>query len=109
MADGQVTVVARFKARSGMEERLRETTTGILVEGSRADAGCLNFDLHQGSDDPSLFVLYENWTSKQDLEDHWEQPHVKAWYEKYEVLAEGEVEILLLEMVSEPDSGTAGR
>lgn len=109
MADGQVTVVARFKARTGMEERLREETTRILVEGSRADAGCLNFDLHQGADEPSLFVLYENWTSKQDLEDHWEQPHVQEWYEKYEDLAEGEVEISLLEMVSEPDSGTAGR
>jgi len=56
-----------------------------------------------------LFVLYENWTSKRDLEDHWEQPHVQEWYEKYEDLAEGEVEISLLEMVSEPDSGTAGR
>jgi len=32
MADGQVTVVARFKARTGMEERLREETTRILVE-----------------------------------------------------------------------------
>lgn len=108
MADeDRVTVVARIKAREGMEEQLREETEA-LVQPTRSEEGCLNYDLHQGTEDPSVLVFYENWRSQQDLDEHLEQPYLKEWLEKTEDLAEGEVEIMVLQMVSPPSPGMAG-
>ncbi|MBA2691244.1 MAG: antibiotic biosynthesis monooxygenase [Rubrobacter sp.] len=108
MSDGRVTVVARVKAKSGMEERLAEAM-GRLLEGSRSDAGCVNYDLHRGLEDPSVFVIYENWTSERELDEHLDQPHLHEFVGKLEDLAEGEIEITRLEMISSPTPGTAGQ
>jgi quinol monooxygenase YgiN len=100
MANEQVTVVARVKAREGMEDRLREETEA-LIEPTRSEEGCLNYDLHQGTDDPSVLLFYENWRSQEDLDEHLEQPYLKEWMEKIGDLAEGgDVEITLLQMIS---------
>ncbi len=104
----QVTVVARLKARSGMEDRFAEEMKP-LVEASRSDAGCINYDLHRGIEDPSTFILYENWSSGKALDEHLDQPHVHERLGKLADLADGEVEITRLEMISAPTSGTAGQ
>lgn len=108
MSEGRVTVVARVRAKSGMEDRFAEEMEP-LVEASRSDAGCINYDLHRGLEDPSMFVLYENWSSNQALDGHLGQPHVQEWLGKLEDLADGEVEITRLEMISAPTPGTAGQ
>ncbi len=106
MADEQVSVVARLKAREGLEDRMREELLS-LVEPTRKEEGCLNYDLHQGTEDPSLFYFYENWTSQQDLDEHLQMPYVQEFAQKLDDL--GELEIMTLRMVSPPDAGTAGR
>lgn len=57
-----ITVVARFRAKRGMENRLRQELIA-LVEPTRREPGCINYDLHQDRDDPVQFLFYENWTS----------------------------------------------
>src|SRR5215211_4426603 len=100
MADkDRVSVVALIKARSGMEEQLREETQA-LVKPTRSEVGCLNFDLHQDRYDPSLLIFYENWRSQQDFEEHLKKPYITEWFEKTERHREGEVEIKRLKMVS---------
>lgn len=108
MSEKQVTVIATVRARAGMEDRLFAETQP-LVEGSRGDEGCLNFDLHRGTEDPATLALYENWASRKLLDEHLEQPHVREWQAKLEELSEGGVEISTLTMVSSPTSGTAGQ
>lgn len=108
MDGGQVSVVARVKAKSGMEDRLAEEMEP-LVEGSRSDEGCINYDLHRGIEDPSTLVIYENWISGRKLDEHLEQPHVQEFIGKLDELADGEIEITRLEMISAPTSGTAGQ
>ena len=51
-----VSVVARIQAREGMEQRLKEEASK-LVEPTRSEEGCLNYDLHQGIDDPSVLFF----------------------------------------------------
>ena len=75
MAGTQISVLAMFKAKSGLEERVREELSK-LVAPTRAESGCINYDLHQCSDDKSKFMLYENWVSKKDLDVHLEMPHL---------------------------------
>lgn len=54
MASEQVKVIARTKARPGMEERLAEVA-GALVGPTRQEEGCINCDLHRCAEDPLEF------------------------------------------------------
>jgi len=101
MAKKKVTVVARCRAKAGKEAEVRKEILA-LVEPTRAEAGCINYDLHVSTDDPSLFLLYENWTSKADLDQHLATPYL-AWFKALapELLA-APIDIALFEMVTEP-------
>lgn len=73
-----VTVVVRLKAKPGMEERVKQELTKLLAP-TRAEKGCLNYDMHQSLDDKSLFLFYENWKSEEDLKAHFETAPIKNW------------------------------
>ena len=101
MAEGKVTVVATFKAKAGMEETARETILA-LVAPTRAEAGCINYDLHQSPDDPSVYMLYENWVSKKDLDEHLAMPYLQDLLAKADDLFREPVGIALWQMISQP-------
>lgn len=99
MAEKKLTVVARIKAKAGMEAKVKEVLLG-LVAPTRQEAGCINYDLHQALDDKSLFVFYENWLSKKDLDEHLQTPHLQAFLAKVDDLLAEPVDITLWEMIS---------
>jgi quinol monooxygenase YgiN len=72
-----LTVVAQIKAKAGKEAQVRQELLP-LVAPSRKDAGCLNYDLHQGLDNPALFLFHENWASKAHLDQHLQKPDLQA-------------------------------
>jgi quinol monooxygenase YgiN len=72
-----LTVIAQIKAKPGKESQVRQELLS-LIEPSRKDAGCINYDLHQGKDNPALFVFHENWTSKAHLDAHLQKPDLQA-------------------------------
>ena len=78
MEGQKITVVARFKARAGMEEDLKSELLKLLGPG-RSDDGCINYDLHQAVDEPGLFLFYENWQSRKHLEKHSATPRLQAF------------------------------
>jgi quinol monooxygenase YgiN len=99
MADKKVTVVARIRAKKGMEEKVKQELLA-LVGPTRSEKGCINYDLHQSVENKSLFMFYENWVSKSDLDKHLEMPYMKSHMEKAgEILAEPG-EITLWERIS---------
>lgn len=81
MADEKVTVIARVRAKAGLEEQVRKEIVALIAP-TRAETGCINYDLHQSADDPALFMLYENWTSMRALEDHLAMPYLEAFKAK---------------------------
>lgn len=98
MADKKVTVVARIRAKKGMEEKVKRELMALLSP-TRSEKGCINYDLHQSVEDKSLFMFYENWASKRDLNEHLEMPYMKSHLEKAkEILAEPG-DITLWEMI----------
>ena len=101
MADGKVTVVAIFKAKTGMEDTARDAILA-LVAPTRAEAGCINYDLHQTADDPSLFMLYENWVSQKDLDEHLAMPYLQDLLGKANDLFKEPVSIATWQMISAP-------
>ena len=87
-----VTIFAQFRAKPGQEARLlRELKR--LPESTRAEAGCITYDLHQSQSDPSVFVFYEKWASQEALDAHFGTPHLRALLKRVPELVEGSPEI----------------
>jgi quinol monooxygenase YgiN len=88
MPENLLTVVAEITARTGKEDELKRLLLG-LVEPTRKEDGCVQYDLHQSTDTPARFVFYENWTSRDALDKHLQSPHVTTCLAAVaEVLAE---------------------
>ena len=104
MADKKLTVVARIKAKPGMEATVQEALMA-LVGPTRSEAGCINYDLHQSQDDKTLFLFYENWTDKKDLGEHLAMPYLKGFLDRADELLAEPVNISLWDMISQPDKG----
>ena len=94
----KVTVVATFKAKQGLEETVKDEITSLLGP-TRAEPGCLNYDLHQSCDDKAVFMLYENWVSKEELDKHLAMPYLQAFLGKAPDLVAEPVDIALWEML----------
>lgn len=76
MANKNLNVVAQLRARPGKEKVVKEELLKLLAP-TRAEKGCLQYDLHQSAEDPALFLFYEEWTSAEALQLHFETPHLK--------------------------------
>jgi quinol monooxygenase YgiN len=100
MSDWMISVIAKLRAKPSMEEEVKKELMG-LVAPSRTDKGCINYDLHQSVDDPCLFVFYENWESKSDLDAHLGLPHVQAALGKVGPLLAEPPELTLLKKLSD--------
>jgi quinol monooxygenase YgiN len=85
MANQQVTVVVRLKAKAGKEAQVRKELFNLLAP-TRAEQGCLNFDMHEAPNDRTLFMFHENWTSEDRLKQHFETAHIKRWIKLAETL-----------------------
>src|ERR1017187_1804177 len=72
-----LTVTAQIKAKPGKESQVRQELLS-LVDPSRKDDGCLNYDLHQALDNHGSFLFHENWTSVAQLERHLQKPELQA-------------------------------
>ena len=70
-----LTVFAEFHARPGREEELGRLLKGLL-EPTRKEPGCLQYDLHVDNDKPGHFLFFENWTSMPLLDEHLGSPHL---------------------------------
>jgi quinol monooxygenase YgiN len=74
----KVTVIAHIRAKPGREQEVKQALLG-LCGPTRAEHGCINYDLHQAPSDPTLFLFHENWASKNDLDAHSQSAHLQAW------------------------------
>ena len=70
-----LTVIARMRAKEDREQELREALEA-LIPTTLAEKGCVNYDLHQGVEDPRWFFFYENWDCAADLDAHLTAPHL---------------------------------
>ena len=49
------------------------------AKGSRAEAGCLRFDVLRDNDNPNRFFFYEAYVDAAAVDVHKAQPHFKLW------------------------------
>ena len=73
-----LTAMGVVRAKPGREEELGRRMTALLSP-TRAEPGCLLYDLYQSTEDPSVWVLIERWRDAADLDAHVQSPHMQAF------------------------------
>lgn len=63
-----------------------------LIDVTRAEEGCVQYDLHQDHSNPAHFMFYENWTSR----DLWQVHMGNEPLKQYMAATEGCVEQFIL-------------
>jgi quinol monooxygenase YgiN len=69
MTNEIVTVIVNIKVKPGLEERAKQVLLRA-VGPTRAETGCLTYDLHQSAGDPTEFLFHENWASEEAFNAH---------------------------------------
>ena len=83
----KLTIVAHITAKPDAVE-LVKAELEKLVEITRAEEGCIQYDLHQDNDNPAHFMFFENWESRELWQAHMNAAHLS----EYVVATEGAVE-----------------
>ena len=63
------TIIAKPESRELVKSELFK-----LIEPTRAEEGCLNYDLHQDNKDENIFYFHENWANY----DVWKNGHMPS-------------------------------
>lgn len=85
-----LTVIAKIKSHSDKTEFVLENLIN-MIEPTRKEKGCIDYDLCRDNDDPSIFLFYENWESSNDLDAHMESDHFVECFNNIEGMFELEV------------------
>ncbi|MFY0576304.1 putative quinol monooxygenase [Cystobacter fuscus] len=72
-----LVVVATITAKAGQQEIVRSALERV-VPPSRAEAGCLRYELHHDNSDTARFVMLEEWRGAEALRQHEATPHFQA-------------------------------
>ena len=94
----KTVIVAQMKAKDDEAEELKRKLISLVGE-TEPEEGCINFNLHRAVGDETLFMLYENWASEEDMDAHLEMSHIKSFMEKIKDLLAEPPEITLWEMI----------
>jgi len=75
------TAIATLIAKPGQQDAL-EQHLRALVEPTRAEAGCGQYDLHQDLSNPLAFYMIEQWSSDEALQAHDDSAHIQNFRAK---------------------------
>ena len=73
-----LTIVANINANADQIDLVNAKLLK-LIDITRAEEGCINYDLHQGSDNTAHFLFYENWESRELWQTHMNNQHLKDY------------------------------
>ncbi|MGR3711895.1 MAG: putative quinol monooxygenase [Shimia sp.] len=74
----KLTIVANVHANADKID-LVKTELLKLLPITRAEEGCISYDLHQDNEDPVHFTFYENWESRALWQTHMNAAHLAAY------------------------------
>lgn len=92
----KLTIIANIIAKPEHVELVKNELMK-LIDKTRLEQGCINYDLHQDNQNPAHFVFHENWQSEADLEVHLASEHIAA----YSAAVEGAIESFTLNKMTQ--------
>ena len=78
-----LTIVANIIAKPNSVELVKAELLK-LIDVTRAEEGCINYDLHQDNENPAHFVFYENWESRDLWQRHMGNTHLALYLQATE-------------------------
>ena len=90
--------IVKIAAKQDILERVKAELTAMLAP-TRAEAGCVQYNLHQDTNDKSLFYFYEIWSDQQALDQHMQTPHLQNLLAKSDELFAGPLDAAQVEIV----------
>ena len=105
---GAYAVVAHVRAKPGKEQELRALTLPLVAK-VRAEPNNLLYFLQEDRESPGHFVFYEIFASKADFDAHNATAHVQAWFARLPELADGDVQVMRLEILGNQTSTGASK
>jgi len=73
-----LTIVAIIESTDEGRE-LIQSELEKLIEPTRKEEGCLQYDLHQDNENPNLFLFFENWASRELWQVHMQNDNLAAF------------------------------
>ncbi|MCL1138532.1 putative quinol monooxygenase [Shewanella pneumatophori] len=70
-----LTIVANIIANEGSVELVKAELIK-LIDITRSEAGCIQYELHQDNENPAHFTFFENWSSRELWQDHMGAQHL---------------------------------
>ena len=71
----QLTIVANIIAKADKIDLVKAELLK-LIDITRAEEGCINYDLHQDNENKNHFMFYENWESRELWQTHMGNQHL---------------------------------
>ncbi|BDD01072.1 putative quinol monooxygenase [Persicobacter psychrovividus] len=78
MSNRKLTIVAKILAEP-TQVALVKSELLKLIDVTRAEAGCISYDLHQDNENPNLFLFFENWENRELWQEHMGNQHLKDY------------------------------
>jgi quinol monooxygenase YgiN len=75
VTDQRLALIVEFLPARGRAAELREALLGV-VGPTRAEDGCLLYDLHEDVEDPEVLAFYEIWETPSHHAAHDATPHI---------------------------------
>lgn len=76
-----IRVVAHLTSKPETIAETRSALEGI-IDPTRAEAGCIYYELMQNNDVPTDFTFVEEWESDETLDAHLQSSHISAFKER---------------------------
>jgi len=101
LSDEPLAMVVEFRAAPGRVDDLRRALLDV-VGPTRAEDGCLRYDLHDSVEDPDVVAFYEIWATRAAHAEHDRTPHIVALVARLPELTAEPPRVLRLRRI-EPD------
>lgn len=100
MNDEKIVLIARLKVKADKIAELKSAASSIVAD-SRAEAGCINYDIHQSVEDETLFFWHETWVNKAALDEHFATPFFGEFFKVVGEIAEEPPQINLTKKITD--------
>ena len=78
MKDQKLTIVARILVKEGKVDLVKSELLK-LIDVTRAEEGCINYNLHQDNENENFFLFYENWENRDLWQKHMQNEHLAEY------------------------------
>lgn len=75
---GQINLTAVIKSLPEKAEEMKAMLLELVARSTKEDA-CLQYDLHQDTKEPNIFIFHEIWEDTDGFNEHNSKPYIRQF------------------------------